>query len=67
MNCPDCNSNSIRAYIHVQMYIDANDNYKLTKKVVNKKSTEIWSQSHDKDLFVCSDCGWTWGGMYERI
>lgn len=66
MKCGKCESKNIRAFIHVQMYIDANDNYHLTKKVINKKSTEIWSQSHDKTSFVCSDCGNTWGYGYEH-
>lgn len=65
MKCEKCNSTQIRAFIHVQMYIDANDNNCLTKKVINKKTTEIWSQSHDKTSFVCSDCGYTWG--YGRL
>ena len=60
MKCPKCKSEKIRAFIHVQMYIDASDNYKLTKKVINKKSTELWSQSHDKTSYVCTDCCWAW-------
>ena len=60
LKCEKCNSENIRAFIHVQMYIDAKDNNHLTKKVINKKTTELWSQSHDKTKFVCSSCGYAW-------
>ena len=66
MKCRNCESESMRAFIHVQMYIDASDNNHLTKKVINKKSTEIWSQSHDKTSFVCSNCGYAWGYTSEK-
>ena len=66
MICPKCGGPQIRAFIHVQMYIDASDNMHLTKKVITKKTTEIWSQSHDKTSYVCMDCGWTWGYPYSQ-
>lgn len=64
MICKKCNSERVRAFIHVQMYIDADDNYHLSKKVINKKTTVIWSQSHDKTSYVCGNCGYTWGYGY---
>lgn len=69
MRCPKCNSDGIRAYITIQMYIDADDNHHLTKKVINKKSTEIWGQSHDKTSYVCinKDCLYRWGYGYDYI
>ena len=64
MNCIYCGSENLRALIHVQMYIDAKDNYHLTKKVIRKKSTEIWGQSHDKTSYVCKNCGRAFGRGY---
>ena len=68
MNCPKCNKENIRAYINVQMYVDVKYAHHLTKKIIAKKSTELWSVSHDKTAFVCIDCYYSWGGVYnERI
>lgn len=65
MKCGNCNKENIRVFISVQMYIDAQYYKKLTKKVIAKKSTEIWSMS-DRASFVCADCGYTWGYGYEK-
>lgn len=65
--CERCNSYNIKAFIHVQMYIDANqDMYKLTKKAIAKKSTELWSADWGKTSFVCQDCGHMFGYGYSK-
>jgi len=61
MKCISCKEEGVKAFIHIQMYVDADDNNHLTKKVINKRSTEIWSQSHDKTSWVCPHCGHIWG------
>lgn len=63
--CKCCNSSNIKAFIHVQMSIDANQHmYKLTKKAIAKKSTELWSADWAKTSFVCQDCGHMFGFGY---
>ena len=68
MKCPKCGNEEIKAFITVQLYIDANDNNHLTKKVISKKSTEIWSQSHDRTVFTCTNpnCCYSWGYGYHQ-
>ena len=63
MQCLKCSKENISAYIHVQMYVDAEYAHRLTKKVLAKKSTEILNTSHDKTVYVCRDCGYPWGGL----
>lgn len=48
------------------MYIDINDMYKFTKKVISKKTTELWAVDWDKTSFVCSECGYIWGYGYNN-
>lgn len=60
MICPNCKKGKIKALIHIQMSIDANDNYHLNKQVIRKRTTEIMSQSHEKTSYQCTDCGWFW-------
>lgn len=67
MKCEKCESKNIRASIYVAMYIDANDNYKLTKKVLRKKSTVMWYQLHERTSYVCSDCCYTFGPVIELM
>lgn len=59
IRCTKCNSENVKAWVSLQMYIDAKDYSHITKKVINKKSTEIWSQDTDRTNFVCGDCGYT--------
>lgn len=65
MQCPNCKEQKVKALIHVQMCIDADDNYHLTKKVLRKKSTELVSQSHERTSYVCQKCGWVAGYPYD--
>lgn len=58
MKCPVCDSEGVKAFVHVQLSIDADDNYHLSKKVINKKTTELRSQSHDKTHYACVNCLW---------
>jgi len=67
MQCPNCNDQKVKALIYVQMCIDADDNYHLTKKVIRKKSTELVSQSHERTYYVCQKCGWAWGHPYDAF
>lgn len=67
MNCPNCKKTKIRAFIHVQMYIDADDNHHLTKSAIRKKTTELVSQTHEKTSYICQNCGWTWGHPYDNL
>ena len=64
MKCPKCDSEKIRAFIDIQLYIDAKDNGHLTKAMITKRSTRLWSQNHSKTSYVCSDCGYAWGSGY---
>lgn len=66
MKCKNCGSTHIRAYVKVSMYIDTNDMYRFTKKVISKKTTELWAVDWDKTSFVCSECGYTWGYGYNN-
>jgi ribosomal protein L40E len=59
MKCEKCGSNKIRVWIEVQMYIDFEDYGKLSKRVIAKKSTEIWSMNDNKTKFICAECGYT--------
>ena len=61
MKCPKCDSEKIRAMIKVTMYVDAEESNRLSKKVIAKKSTELWATDHDKTTFVCVDCMFAWG------
>ncbi|NCB98688.1 MAG: hypothetical protein EOM36_10065 [Bacteroidia bacterium] len=67
MKCPRCGSGGVRAYVTVLMYIDADDNGNLTKRVLRKKSTELWAQEHDKTSYVCRSCGKSWGYGYNEL
>ena len=64
MKCANCGSEDIRAFITIQMYIDAKDNNHLNKKVIAKKSSEIWYQLHDKTSYTCKSCCNSWGYGY---
>ena len=64
ISCPHCKSTNIRAYIKLSMYIDVQYLGKLTKKVIAKKSTEIWGMD-DKYSLVCEDCTCSWGYGYD--
>ncbi len=65
MQCPNCGDQKVKALIYVQMQIDADDNYHLTKKVLRKQSTELVSQSHERTSYVCQKCGWVCGYPYD--
>lgn len=56
MNCPKCGSKNVRIGVNVFMYIAPEDAHKITKKSLQKTSTELWSASWDKAQIVCKDC-----------
>lgn len=56
MICPKCGSTDMKAWVPVEMYVDADDYPKITKKVIAKKTTELWSVNHDRVNFVCRKC-----------
>jgi len=49
------------------MYVDAKDNRHLSKKVINKSSTELWGQDHEKTTYTCKDCLHAWGPFYDMF
>ena len=56
MVCTRCGSKNIRVGVSVFMYISPEDIHSLTKKVIQKKTTELWSTDWDKAQIVCGDC-----------
>ena len=57
MICTNCGSENIRVGVSVFMYISPKDVHRLTKKVLQKRTTELWSANWDKAKIVCVDCG----------
>ena len=57
MVCVKCKSKNVKVGVSVFMYIAPEDVCRLTKKVLRKKSTELWAASWDKAQIVCGDCG----------
>lgn len=57
MKCGNCGSEKLTMMVNVTMVIDANDAHRLTKKVINKKSTQLWGASWDNAKIVCGSCG----------
>lgn len=51
--------------IQISLYIDPDDNHNLTKKVINKKTTELWFQNHERTTYTCIECCHGWGPFYE--
>jgi len=62
MKCVKCGSKNVRVGVNVFMYIAPEDVHKLTKKALQKKSTELWSASWDKAQIVCVDCNYVHTG-----
>lgn len=58
MKCVKCGSPNVRVGVNIFMYIDPEDAHKLTKRVLQKKTTELLSASWDKAQVVCKDCGY---------
>lgn len=56
MTCAICGSKNIRFCVNVGMYIDAENFGNITKRVISKKSTELWSA--DYKSYICKDCGY---------
>jgi len=45
------------------MYIAPEDAHRLTKKALQKKTTELWAASWDKAQVVCRDCNYVHIGI----
>lgn len=58
MICEKCKSENIRVGVSVFMYVSPEDVHRLTKKILAKKSTELWYASWDKSQVICVDCGY---------
>ena len=63
LRCPKCLSENVRVGVNVFMYIAPEDVHKLTKKALQKKTTELWAASWDKAQLVCGDCGYVHIGV----
>ena len=56
MECPKCGSKNIRVGVSVFMYVSPKEAHRLTKKAIQKKTTELWGADWDKARIVCRDC-----------
>lgn len=56
MNCPKCGSANFRAWVEIGMYVDAADVNNISKDVIRKKSTELWSKNPEAESYICRDC-----------
>ena len=65
MTCKKCGSNKIKVGINLFLYVDYEDHCKITKKVLSKKSTELWAKFNEKDSFICKTCNFAWGYGYD--
>ena len=57
MICIKCGSKNIRVGVSAFMYISPEDAHRLTKKAIQKKTTDLWSANWDTAQIVCRDCG----------
>lgn len=62
LHCLKCKSKNIKVGVNVFMYIDSEDIRRLTKKALQKKTTELWGASWDKAQVLCCDCGYVHTG-----
>lgn len=58
MKCTKCGSENVRVGVNVFMYIAPEDVHKLTKKALQKKTTELWAANWDKAQIVCAECNY---------
>lgn len=56
MECTKCGSKNIRVWVEIGMYIDPKDLGKINKKIILKKTTELWSMDYKKVKFICLEC-----------
>ena len=66
MDCLYCKKPGVKAFVHIMMYVDADDASKITKQVISKKSSELWALDHAKTSFVCPHCSRVWGYPYDQ-
>lgn len=57
MRCTKCGSENIKVGVSVFMYISPEHAHKLTKKALQKSTTELWSANWEKAQIICIDCG----------
>lgn len=58
MICMKCDSTNIRVGVSMLVYIDSEDAHKITKKTLQKRSTDLISANWDKAQVVCMNCNY---------
>lgn len=56
IKCKNCGSENVKVGVDVFIYVDPGDIYRITKKVIQKKTTELCSADRYKATVKCKDC-----------